>query len=75
MKEPLLKSSDWCRMLDKKAQDVCREDKPTKEAIAAARAVASLSNSRLGHFKVTMEYDRRNGRKPRLPGMDLHKAK
>jgi len=45
------------------------KNKPTKEKVAAARATATIGNTRLSHLKLAMECARLNGRKPQMTGM------
>lgn len=55
---------DLLNLFDAHMEALHPKNKPTKEKVAAARATATIGNTRLAHLKLTMEYARLGGRKP-----------
>lgn len=52
------------------ALNIRPKNKPTRERIAAAGKLATLSNSQVSQFKVRMEYARIAGKKPLIPELE-----
>ena len=58
-------------LFDEHLEELRPSKKPTKEKVAAAKAAATVANSRLNHLKVALEYARLRGQKPVLPMLEL----